>query len=74
MIDAPSAADEMKIDDQPGYVPSAESEQFRTGINGAVSALRASGIHLDFYESPGTAHEWQTWRRDLHELAPLLFR
>jgi enterochelin esterase-like enzyme len=55
-------------------VGSAESEQFRTGINGAVSALRASGIHLDFYESPGTAHEWQTWRRDLHELAPLLFR
>jgi lipoprotein-anchoring transpeptidase ErfK/SrfK len=27
VIDAPSAADEMKIDDQPGYVPSAESEQ-----------------------------------------------
>lgn len=24
--------------------------------------------------SPGTAHEWQTWRRSLHEFAPLLFQ
>ena len=27
VIEAPTAADEMKVDDQPGYVPSAESEQ-----------------------------------------------
>jgi lipoprotein-anchoring transpeptidase ErfK/SrfK len=27
VIAAPTAADEMKVDDQPGYVPSAESEQ-----------------------------------------------
>jgi len=27
-----------------------------------------------FFESPGTAHEWQTWRRDLFDLAPRLFR
>jgi len=26
------------------------------------------------YVSPETAHEWQTWRRSLHEFAPLLFR
>jgi enterochelin esterase-like enzyme len=26
-----------------------------------------------YYESPGTAHEWLTWRRCLHEFAPLLF-
>lgn len=26
------------------------------------------------YESPGTAHEWQTWRRSFHGFAPLLFR
>ncbi|HEY2779141.1 MAG TPA: alpha/beta hydrolase-fold protein [Steroidobacteraceae bacterium] len=55
-------------------VGTAESEQFRTGIGGAVAALRAAGVHLEFYESQGTAHEWQTWRRDLHELAPRLFR
>jgi enterochelin esterase-like enzyme len=27
----------------------------------------------EYYESPGTAHEWLTWRRCLHEFAPLLF-
>ena len=27
VIEAPTGADEMKVDDQPGYVPSAESEQ-----------------------------------------------
>jgi enterochelin esterase-like enzyme len=26
-----------------------------------------------YYESPGTSHEWLTWRRSLHEFAPLLF-
>jgi enterochelin esterase-like enzyme len=29
--------------------------------------------HL-YYESPGTDHEWQTWRRDLKEFAPRLFQ
>jgi S-formylglutathione hydrolase FrmB len=26
-----------------------------------------------YFESPGTAHEWQTWRRDLKDFAPRLF-
>jgi enterochelin esterase family protein len=37
-------------------------------------ALEKMGIKNTFYVSPGTAHEWQTWRRSLHEFAPLLFR
>ena len=36
-------------------------------------ALEDAGIRHIFYESPGTAHEWLTWRRCLHEFAPLLF-
>jgi enterochelin esterase family protein len=36
--------------------------------------LQKAGIRNAFYQSPGTAHEWQTWRRDLHEFVPLLFR
>jgi enterochelin esterase family protein len=36
--------------------------------------LKQAGIKNVFYQSPGTAHEWQTWRRDLREFAPLLFR
>jgi enterochelin esterase-like enzyme len=36
-------------------------------------ALDRVGIKNVYYESPGTAHEWLTWRRCLHEFAPLLF-
>lgn len=45
---------------------------------GSVSAfkdmLEKQGISYTFYESPKTAHEWQTWRRSLHEFAQLLFK
>jgi len=51
-----------------------EEHQFRDGIQSAVDALKAAGVNVTFFESPGTAHEWQTWRRDLREFAPLLFR
>jgi enterochelin esterase family protein len=37
-------------------------------------ALDAQGIRHAYFESEGTAHEWQTWRRSLHGFAPLLFR
>ncbi len=37
-------------------------------------ALQEAGINSTYYESPGTAHEWLTWRRCLHEFAPLLFQ
>ena len=37
--------------------------------------LAAAGIAGSYvYISPGTAHEWQTWRRSLYAFAPLLFR
>lgn len=36
--------------------------------------LEQAGIKHVFYESPGTGHEWQTWRRSLYEFAPLLFQ
>jgi enterochelin esterase-like enzyme len=38
-----------------------------------VEALKQAGINSVYYESPGTAHEWQSWRRSLKEFAPLLF-
>ena len=55
-------------------VGSAESDEFRNGIAGAAAALRKAGVHLEYFESSGTAHEWQTWRRDLNDFAPRLFR
>ena len=39
-----------------------------------VEALKQAGITAVFYVSPETAHEWHTWRRSLHEFAPLLFK
>jgi enterochelin esterase-like enzyme len=36
--------------------------------------LTKKGINNVYFESPGTAHEWLTWRRSLHAFAPLLFR
>jgi len=45
-----------------------------TGVNGFHLALQKAGIEHIYYESPGTAHEWLTWRRSLHKFAPLLFR
>ena len=37
-------------------------------------ALVRAGIRNVFYSSPGTDHEWQTWRRSLQDFAPRLFR
>ncbi|MGO9270006.1 MAG: alpha/beta hydrolase [Terriglobia bacterium] len=51
-----------------------EEKQIHDGIKGAADALKASGVDVVFFESPGTAHEWQTWRRDLRDFAPRLFR
>lgn len=39
-----------------------------------VEALKQAGINSVYYESPLTAHEWQTWRRSLNQFAPLLFQ
>lgn len=37
--------------------------------------LKKAGIkNVIYYESPGTAHEWLTWRRCLNEFVPLLFK
>jgi len=47
---------------------------FRDSIGRAVTSLQGEGVKLVYFESPGTAHEWQTWRRDLNDLVPRLFR
>lgn len=39
-----------------------------------VEELKKAGINAVYYESPLTAHEWLSWRRDLHEFAPLVFQ
>ena len=36
--------------------------------------LSVIGIKNTYYESPGTHHEWLTWRRCLNEFLPLIFK
>ncbi len=52
----------------------AEGERFYQRVKGFRDALEQAGIKTVFYESPGTAHEWQTWRRCLWQFAPRLFQ
>ncbi len=43
------------------------------GIYDLHVALENLGVNHVYYESPGTGHEWLTWRRSLHQFAPMLF-
>ncbi|MEO6453579.1 MAG: alpha/beta hydrolase-fold protein [Ginsengibacter sp.] len=44
------------------------------GVKSAVDTLKQAGYNAVSYISENTAHEFLTWRRSLHELAPLLFK
>jgi enterochelin esterase family protein len=44
------------------------------GTKNFSEALTKAGIRNVYFESPGTAHEWLTWRRCLYDFAPRLFR
>jgi enterochelin esterase-like enzyme len=50
-----------------------EPERMRAGLQRLHTSLQGANIQHIFYESPGTDHEWQTWRRDLKDFAPRLF-
>lgn len=39
-----------------------------------AAALKQAGLNSVFFVSPDTGHEFQTWRRSLQAMAPLLFR
>jgi enterochelin esterase-like enzyme len=57
---------------------SRELENGRTRFGGDpkadTDALTNAGINTHYYVSPLTAHEWQSWRRSLHEFAALVFK
>lgn len=44
------------------------------GARAFHKALEGHGIRHAYFESEGTAHEWQTWRRSFYGFAPLLFQ
>jgi len=51
-----------------------EPARMHEGMERLHKSLDEANIKHVFYESPGTAHEWQTWRRDLKDFAPRLFQ
>lgn len=55
-------------------VGTVEPQRMQDSVRGYHDNLTKAGIKTVFYESPGTSHEWLTWRRSLHEFAPLLFQ
>ena len=55
-------------------IGTAEPEPFPAAIGAFRKLLDQAGVKYIYYESPGTAHEWHTWRRDLKDFAPRLFR
>jgi hypothetical protein len=44
------------------------------GVNTAATNLKGAGYNAVSFVSQGTRHEFQTWRRSLLEMAPLLFK
>src|SRR5262245_1048077 len=55
-------------------IGTAEPQRMYESVKNYHEALEKAGIKHVYYESPGTSHEWQTWRPSLHEFAPLLFQ
>ncbi|MEO5891728.1 MAG: alpha/beta hydrolase-fold protein [Ferruginibacter sp.] len=49
------------------------SKEKPDAVKSAATALKEAGFNAVAYISENTAHEFLTWRRSLHELAPLLF-
>jgi enterochelin esterase-like enzyme len=52
----------------------AELDWMMRAMKAFREAITKAGIRHVYFESQGTAHEWQTWRRCLHEFASRLFR
>ncbi|MDN3655177.1 alpha/beta hydrolase-fold protein [Ferruginibacter paludis] len=50
------------------------SKERPDAVKSSVQSLKEAGINAVSYISENTAHEFLTWRRSLHELAPLLFK
>jgi enterochelin esterase-like enzyme len=52
----------------------AEAERMYQTVNSFHKELEKAGIKHTYYESPGTAHEWLTWRRSLNQFASMIFK
>jgi len=51
-----------------------EPAPFPGSVKAFRNMLEKQGVKYTYYESPGTAHEWLTWRRDLNQFVSLIFK
>lgn len=51
-----------------------EPTPFPFSVKAFRDMLEKQNVKYTYYESPGTAHEWLTWRRDLNQFASLIFK
>ncbi|RYF97778.1 MAG: esterase, partial [Chitinophagaceae bacterium] len=51
-----------------------EPDPFPGSVKAFRNMLDKQSIRYTWYESPGTAHEWLTWRRSLLQYAAMLFK
>ncbi len=54
-------------------IGTAEPERMYQSVNSFHKELDKIGVKHVYYESPGTSHEWLTWRRSLKQFASLIF-
>lgn len=67
-----SRADEFNKQIHYLYLSCGSEENF--GTEALANTLREAGIKTDLYISPGTHHEWLTWRRCFKNFIPHLFK
>jgi enterochelin esterase-like enzyme len=51
-----------------------EPERMYQSVNNFHKELEKARIKHIYYESPGTSHEWLTWRRSLYQFAAMIFK
>jgi enterochelin esterase-like enzyme len=55
------------------YISCGEQDMRIEHTKKAVATMRESGLEVTFNSFPGD-HEWQVWRKSLHDFVPLLFK
>ena len=55
------------------YISCGETDPRITHTQKAVEAMKAKGAEVEFSAFPG-GHEWQPWRKSLHEFAQKLWK
>lgn len=66
-------ADADKFNNQVHALFMGQGSEERMGTEAMCKQLTDLGIHNTYYSSPGTHHEWLTWRRCLNQFIPMLF-